>query len=427
MKNSFIHIVETDSIELLKNKIESMYPDVKQILEYDITKTGIKSLLFAISSNPLIRIKRAFIIENLFAEDKERVSKGINMDKNPAGALKFIEKLTADSDLDDFIDNAVNRMDKNTYKQLGLDGIAVFSKREKLLNLLDLDMSDVSVDIEKFLHEHSSDHNLLFILISGKDNKAKMRDMSACCTCINLIRGKKAYGYQTVSPSVKSFIIEYADKENIRITDEAVSLLCEFTSNKIDAIKNELVKLRSLLKDRLINEQAVAEIVKKESTVDIFYVINEIFDSDLNTAYGIVTDIMQGNVLIDGIDIDSFIFILLPQMVSHLHHAIFAKELINRYNLKDIEKKGYNVFKSKTYEYLVEQLKKEDSWVQNRSLNILASHPYRAYQVFIWAARHKSSKLKNIILSIGELDRLMKSSKISIKNKLFEIISMIYF
>lgn len=427
MKNSFLHIVETDSIDLLKNKIEAMYPDIKQILEYDINETGTKKLLFEISSNPLVRVKRAFIVENLFTAEKKRESKSLSLDKNPRGAVKYLYNLAGDTDIQEFIDEAVNRMDKKTYSELGLDKIVVFSKRQRLQDLLDMDISESTVDVEKFLLARTNEYNLVFIVASERDDKGRMENMLKISVRLDLVKGKKGFGYQPVNLSVKSFISEYARTNGIRITDHALSLLCEFTSNKIDAIKNELGKLKSLVKDSIIDDECILENVKKESTADIFHVINQIFDSDFNTSFGIIMDIYRGSLIIEGIDRESFIFVLLPQMTSFLHHALFSNEIISRYNLKDIEKRGYNYFKANTYPGIAEQMKKEGRWISSAGVNILASHPYRAYQVFRWARKHNAERLQDIVIRISELDKSMKSSKANIKNNLFDLISMIYF
>lgn len=431
MKDNFIFVVHTDSIDLLKSKINTFMPDIKQILEYDINQSGIKNLLFDISSRPLVRTGRAFIINNLILnERKTNGNKDINLDKNPAGAIKYIYHILESEDINGFLINDVPKMDRKTYKGLGLDKIIAYSKRDRLMGLLDMDMSSVPADpdLEKFLDTHANKDTVLFVILPVNFFARAPESFMKKYPAINLIKEKKGFGNQPVDGSVKDHILEYAQKENIRIYDNAVSMLCEWTSNNIDAIKNELIKINALVPDdKWIDENTIRANMMRKSSIEWFWLINAIFNSDFMSAVNMIGEVYEGSLSVQDTEIDSFIFLLLPQMANYIHYALLANELRNTYALTDIINNGYQRFKSDTFNALVQKLKQDGLWTQQKTYNLLGLHPFRAYQFFTWASKYSENKLINIMLKIAQLDEKLKSSRMDPRNNLFVLISMIYF
>lgn len=430
MRNSWVYIVSTDSIELLRNKIKALYPDVRQILDYDTSQTGIKSLFFDISSTPLIKAKRAFIIHNLMNRKKENSTRNISIEKNPRGALMYIESIVSDTDPQEFISNEMLRMDNATYTQLGLNKIVPFSQRGRILELLDIDASQEQpeANIESFIKSHSNENNILFIVSSRDDDKSMRESFSSQFSVLNLKKAQKGYGSMQVDPSVQEFVSEYSKAENIRIKEKALYLLCEYTSNNIESIKNELSKLRAILPPgACIEEDHIAEFVKKQATMEWFWLINEIFNTDFLRAYSLIMDVYNGNLSIGESDTNSFIFMLLPQLVTYLHHALMAKGIERQYKISRVSDMSYQHFKAHTLPYLTENMKKDGLWVYEKRFNILSLSPYRVYNLFIWASKYSDRKITDIVNRIAEIDRLLKSTRANVRNYLFDLIAMIYF
>lgn len=428
MKNKYIHITIIDNVDLLKNRIRTSRPDIKQILEYDVNETGIKRIFFDIQSRPLIKIKRAFIIHNLFSGNTAKASKSISINKNPKGALKFLNSLLGGTDLQEFLENDLKKMDRNTYLSLGLDKIVSYTKRGRLEELLEIDEGEGDFDIQGFIDSHANDDRILFIIFPNAFEKKLLEDLSKKYNIINLIKEQKGFARQPVSASVKDYILDYAVKENIKIKDRALDLLIEWKSNNIDAVKSELIKINALLpSNTYIDEKYIMENTSKESSIEWFWLINEIFNTDFLRAYDLIEEIYDGKLNVQNTESDSFVFMLLPQMLTYLYHAILANEIRLRFALNEELQRGYPHFKANIFNSIAGKLKDKDMWPSHKNFNLMALHPYRVYQFFTWASRFSNRKLARIILKISELDILIKSSRINIKNNLFNLMAMVYF
>lgn len=169
--------------------------------------------------------------------------------------------------------------------------------------------------------------------------------------------------YQSLEEgTMKNSIVNFLDKRNIRIHDDALNELVKRTENNTQSVMNELNKLENYFEPgSVVYKDDIVELVVRNVEHDVFSLVNEVVNRDLTKAMKICYDLLRTEDPLR----------LLGLIVNKFREMNYAKTLLTKgYSDEDLMR-FFNASKGRVY-YIKKNASRVNESYIDKQLSVLA-------------------------------------------------------
>lgn len=271
-------------------------------------------------------------------------------------------------DLD--VDNIKDILDNANYVSLFDDKKCIIVYNSNIFGIKFEYKNELEI-LEKYLNNPNNNTTLIFLT----DNISKSKK------CVKLInsKGNVIELNKPTGDNLKKEIINYLKDFNFKIENKALDLLIKRLDNNYDYILNELDKIIIVKEDYLINVEDINKYSVNIEEVDLFKFVDLVIKKKIEECLEELKIIVENNIEP----------VIILSMIAGQYRLI--------YSTKNLIKQGLS---------------------EKTIADELNVHPYRIKLAHDNSYNYSNIELKDKILSIGELDRKIKTGELDKYNAL---------
>ena len=287
-----------------------------------------------------------------------------------------LDKLTEDIDKENInyfdmdVDNIKDILDNANYVSLFDDKKCIVVYNSNIFGTKFEYKNELEI-LEKYLNNPNDNTTLIFLT----DNISKSKK------CVKLIsnKGNVIELNKPTGDNLKKEIINYLKEFNFKIENKALDLLIKRLDNNYDYILNELDKIMIIKEDYLINVEDINKYSVNIEEVDLFKFVDLVIKKKIEECLEELKIIVENNIE--------------PAIIL----SMIAGQYRLIYSTKNLIKQGLS---------------------EKTIADELDVHPYRIKLAHDNSYNYSNIELKGKILSIGELDRKIKTGELDKYNAL---------